>query len=110
MSSFIAIGSSSIASDVISKETSMRCTLDLRTPKRGHSTHNESDARTHRTRKALGANVMGIPFRASSPRDESVRWRTLGVRTRPLVALERLAEELSARGINPGPTPWRLKS
>src|SRR6266478_8587941 len=100
MSSFIAVGSSSIASEVIQQETCNRRVLDLTTLKESFhctmkATRGRIAPRKHFVRKS---SETPIPFRASSPRDESVRWRTLGVRTRPRVALERLAEELSARG------------
>jgi hypothetical protein len=40
---------------------------------------------------------MPVLFRASSPRDEAVRWRTFGVRARPRVAFRRLTGVMQFR-------------
>jgi hypothetical protein len=105
-SSFIAVGSSSIASEVTFKETCKARILDLRLRKEFTGTLGESGARTRAHSKSL----------RKMERRYSHGFRTNCFRSamRPLIALgaasDHRKETCHHCGINPGPKSWQRKS
>src|SRR5207245_1528368 len=100
----ITAGSSSIASEVTSIETCVARILDLGTLK-VLGPHNKSDARTHRTPKALRAKYEERGFHFAEALECVRVLASLWERRRP-----RFSQAACRRGISRDPKSWPPKS